>query len=100
MSDELLSLAQAVFRPDLYDAALGAASSSYGGEPRDGIGALSVRILSQAILPHILRRGAAGAQNARVVVGALIIALHNKVAGCVCAKQTTRLRQVDANAAI
>jgi NitT/TauT family transport system ATP-binding protein len=39
MSDELLSLAQAVFRPDLYDAALGAASPSYGGEPRDGIGA-------------------------------------------------------------
>ncbi len=39
MSEELLSLAQAVFRPDLYDAALGVAPSPYDGEPRDDIGA-------------------------------------------------------------
>lgn len=39
MSEELLNLAQAVFRPDLYDAAIGIAPSPSDGEPRDGIGA-------------------------------------------------------------
>jgi len=38
LSEELLGLAQAVFRPDLYDAALGATPSPYDGEPRDGVG--------------------------------------------------------------
>lgn len=38
LSDELRSLAQAVFRPDLYDAALGGAPAPGPGEPRDGIG--------------------------------------------------------------
>ena len=41
MSEELRATAQSVFRPDLYDAALGLAppSSDGDGEPRDGIGA-------------------------------------------------------------
>ena len=39
MSEELRATAQAVFRPDLYDAALGVAPSPDDGEPRDGIGA-------------------------------------------------------------
>jgi len=39
MSEELLRLAQAVFRPDLYDAALGCAPSRYDDEPSDGVGA-------------------------------------------------------------
>ena len=39
LSEELLGLAQAVFRPDLYDAAVGTATSPYVDEPRDGIGA-------------------------------------------------------------
>ncbi len=38
LSDELRGLAQAVFRPDLYDDALGLAFASPGGEPADGIG--------------------------------------------------------------
>jgi NitT/TauT family transport system ATP-binding protein len=39
MSEELRGHAQAVFRADLYDAALGVAPSPHDGEPRDGIGA-------------------------------------------------------------
>jgi ABC-type nitrate/sulfonate/bicarbonate transport system substrate-binding protein len=39
MSEELRATAQAVFRPDLYDAALGVAPSPDDGEPRDSIGA-------------------------------------------------------------
>ncbi len=39
MSEELRGHAQAVFRADLYDAALGAAPSPNDGEPHDGIGA-------------------------------------------------------------
>ena len=38
LSDELRGLAEAVFRPDLYDAALGTTFSPGGGEPADGIG--------------------------------------------------------------
>jgi len=38
MSEELRATAQAVFRPDLYDAALGVAHAPNSGEPRDGIG--------------------------------------------------------------
>ena len=38
LSDELRGLAQAVFRPDLYDDALGVAFTALGGEPADGIG--------------------------------------------------------------
>ena len=41
MSEELRDLAQAVFRADLYDAALGVAPSPRDGEPRDGIGAFA-----------------------------------------------------------
>ena len=39
MSDELRTIAQSVFRPDLYDAALGLAPAPQPHEPRDGIGA-------------------------------------------------------------
>jgi two-component system, oxyanion-binding sensor len=39
LSEELCATAQAVFRPDLYDAALGVAPSPGDGEPSDGIGA-------------------------------------------------------------
>lgn len=38
MSEGLRATAQAVFRPDLYDAALGVAHAPNSGEPRDGIG--------------------------------------------------------------
>ena len=38
MSKELNATAQAVFRPDLYDAALGVAPSPDIGEPHDGVG--------------------------------------------------------------
>jgi ABC-type nitrate/sulfonate/bicarbonate transport system substrate-binding protein len=38
LSEELLNLAQAVFRPDLYDAAVGGSPSLGPGEPADGIG--------------------------------------------------------------
>jgi two-component system, oxyanion-binding sensor len=41
MSDVLLEQAEAVFRPDLYDAALGPHLGSMGGEPADRIGAFS-----------------------------------------------------------
>jgi two-component system, oxyanion-binding sensor len=39
MSDEGLAAAKAVFRPDLYDAALPGEAASLAGEPADGIGA-------------------------------------------------------------
>jgi two-component system, oxyanion-binding sensor len=39
LSEELRTAAEAVFRPDLYDAALGVAPTPFDGEPRDGIGA-------------------------------------------------------------
>jgi ABC-type nitrate/sulfonate/bicarbonate transport system substrate-binding protein len=39
ISDELCGLAQAVFRPDLYDAALGGTPPPLTGEPDDGVGA-------------------------------------------------------------
>jgi NitT/TauT family transport system ATP-binding protein len=40
MSEELCATAQAVFRPDLYDAALGLEPppALIGGEPKDGVG--------------------------------------------------------------
>ena len=38
-SDELCALAQGVFRPDLYEAALGSKLAQHSNEPRDGIGA-------------------------------------------------------------
>ncbi len=41
LQEELSATAQAVFRPDLYDAALGAAPTPFDGEPRDGIGAFA-----------------------------------------------------------
>jgi NitT/TauT family transport system ATP-binding protein len=40
-SEELLGFAQGVFRPDLYDAALGATDGRDGGDPHDGIGAFT-----------------------------------------------------------
>jgi two-component system, oxyanion-binding sensor len=39
LSDEQLAAAKAVFRPDLYDAALPGEASSFADEPADGIGA-------------------------------------------------------------
>ena len=39
VSEELHGIAQGVFRPDLYDAALGVPPPSRRSEPRDGIGA-------------------------------------------------------------
>jgi NitT/TauT family transport system ATP-binding protein len=39
LSEEFLGFAQAVFRPDLYDAALGTAHAPDSGGPQDGIGA-------------------------------------------------------------
>ena len=39
LSEESLMLAQAVFRPDLYDAAVGGSPPAGPGEPGDGIGA-------------------------------------------------------------
>ena len=39
LSDELLAAAKAVFRPDLYDAAILGEAESLAGEPADGIGA-------------------------------------------------------------
>ena len=41
VSDELGGLAQSVFRPDLYDAALGGAPPSPESKPRDGVGAFA-----------------------------------------------------------
>jgi NitT/TauT family transport system ATP-binding protein len=41
LSAELLATAKAVFRPDLYDAALAATHECRPGEPRDGIGAFA-----------------------------------------------------------
>ena len=41
LSPELLAAAKAVFRPDLYDAALGGAVAPAAGEPADGIGAFA-----------------------------------------------------------
>ena len=41
LSRELLGLAKAVWRPDLYDAALGVAATPLPGEPADGIGAFA-----------------------------------------------------------
>jgi len=41
LSSELLGAAKAVFRPDLYDAALAAADPLTTGEPADGIGAFA-----------------------------------------------------------
>jgi ABC-type nitrate/sulfonate/bicarbonate transport system substrate-binding protein len=39
LSEELRAAAQSVFRPDLYDAALGSVPGPHDGEPRDGVGA-------------------------------------------------------------
>src|SRR5262249_12057217 len=39
LSADLLAAAKAVFRPDLYDAALAAPALAIGGEPADGVGA-------------------------------------------------------------
>jgi two-component system, oxyanion-binding sensor len=41
LSAELLATAKAVFRPDLYDAAIGEAKPDLSGEPADGIGAFA-----------------------------------------------------------
>jgi NitT/TauT family transport system ATP-binding protein len=41
LSAELLATARAVFRPDLYDAAIGETKPDLTGEPSDGIGALA-----------------------------------------------------------
>jgi two-component system, oxyanion-binding sensor len=41
LSAELLATARAVFRPDLYDAAVGEAKPDLAGEPPDGIGAFA-----------------------------------------------------------
>jgi NitT/TauT family transport system ATP-binding protein len=41
LSREMLGLAKAVWRPDLYDAALGVAATPLPGEPADGIGAFA-----------------------------------------------------------
>jgi NitT/TauT family transport system ATP-binding protein len=41
LSAELLAAAKAVFRPDLYDAAIGETKPDLMGEPPDGIGAFS-----------------------------------------------------------
>jgi NitT/TauT family transport system ATP-binding protein len=41
LSDEMLATAKAVFRPDLYDAALDAKNGGANGEPADGIGAFA-----------------------------------------------------------
>jgi two-component system, oxyanion-binding sensor len=38
LSEELRVAAQSVFRPDLYDAALGSVPGPHDGEPRDGVG--------------------------------------------------------------
>ena len=40
-SDEMLAAAKAVFRPDLYDAALPSEAPDTAGEPVDGIGAFT-----------------------------------------------------------
>ncbi len=39
LADDMSHAAQAVFRPDLYDAALGSAPTPRDGEPHDGVGA-------------------------------------------------------------
>jgi ABC-type nitrate/sulfonate/bicarbonate transport system substrate-binding protein len=41
LSREMLATAKAVFRPDLYDAAIGKAAAPPAGEPADGIGAFA-----------------------------------------------------------
>jgi NitT/TauT family transport system ATP-binding protein len=41
LSREMLARAKAVWRPDLYDAALGAQAALPAGEPADGIGAFA-----------------------------------------------------------
>jgi ABC-type nitrate/sulfonate/bicarbonate transport system substrate-binding protein len=41
LSEDARATAQAVFRPDLYDAALGGAPVPYDGDPRDGVGAFT-----------------------------------------------------------
>jgi NitT/TauT family transport system ATP-binding protein len=41
LSREMLGVAKAVWRPDLYDAALGGAAAPSPGEPADGIGAFA-----------------------------------------------------------
>jgi len=41
LSEELLMAAKAVFRPDLYDAAIGASARMPASEPSDGIGAFA-----------------------------------------------------------
>jgi NitT/TauT family transport system ATP-binding protein len=41
LSPEMLAAAKAVFRPDLFDAALADAASDLAGEPADGIGAFA-----------------------------------------------------------
>ena len=41
LSREMLETARAVFRPDLYDAAIGKAATLPAGEPADGIGAFA-----------------------------------------------------------
>jgi NitT/TauT family transport system ATP-binding protein len=54
LTDELYAVAQAVFRPDLYDAALGQAPPPDKGAPHDGIGAfIGPRFDPAAIAGHL-----------------------------------------------
>ena len=54
LTDELRAIAQSVFRPDLYDAALGLAPPPDNGEPYDGIGAfIGPRFDASAIASHL-----------------------------------------------
>jgi NitT/TauT family transport system ATP-binding protein len=41
LTREVLAAAKAVFRPDLYDAAIGGSVAPAAGEPADGIGAFA-----------------------------------------------------------
>ena len=58
LSAELLAAAKAVFRPDLYDAAIASVEPAVSGEPADGIGAFAGPSFdSAAISAHLANWG-------------------------------------------
>ena len=66
LSREMLGLAKAVWRPDLYDAALGVAATPHSpGEPADGIGAFA----GPAFDPDDIEAHLAAWTIKRVVIG-------------------------------
>ena len=77
LSAEMLAAAKAVFRPDLYDAALPGEAADMAGEPADGIGAFA----GPPFDPDDIERAPRGLEDP-AIASCLFFALHKISAGC------------------